>query len=446
MLKSGFSELDITPHLGSHMPGYFHRRLTQTVLDKLYVRAWVVDNGETVLAVAAVDCVGLSRLYVAMIKNRAYSLCGIPPENILIACSHTHTGGPVDEFGFHELKNVEYLEFVTKRVADVIALAWQDCRPSSLRFGRGRLDGFSFCRIYRMRGGGLKTNPGALNPNIIEPYREIDKSVFVAEITRGGKIDGIVVHFACHCDAVNSENSISADYPGILPQQLRARYGNDVTVIFLQGPCGNINHNDPLYPEVTDHPARYREIGAALADEVSAIMERMEPAESDELRSTQREISIPMRLPDEELLAWAKRIKAKTPFDPERLQQFDKEQVDLFFATQALQAHKQQLTAITTALQVLVVGGLVIFTSPGELFSEYGDELVRASPFRHTIVVTYANDYIGYIVAPECMTEGVYEYRQTNGRTLGKTAGEQMNRELILMGGDLKREMRNIVG
>jgi hypothetical protein len=84
------------------------------------------------------------------------------------------------------------------------------------------------------------------------------------------------------------------------------------------------------------------------------------------------------------------------------------------------------------------LGDLILYASPSELFSEYADRLKAASPFAHTLVVGYANGYIGYVVVPECAVEGVYEYRLTDGRSPDVGAGEMMNQVLMELGESLR--------
>ncbi|MDR2759992.1 MAG: hypothetical protein LBB78_11500, partial [Spirochaetaceae bacterium] len=336
-------------------------------------------------------------------------------------------------------EDIEYLRFLGNRVAVAIALASKRLKPSEISFGNGWLDGYSFCRIYKMKDGSLRTNPySQYKDSIVEPYRDIDKTVQVIEIKQEGKITGILVNFICHCDVVGSETGISADFPGELRRCLKEKYGKDVIVLYLQGACGNINHYDVFHWNVTSVPHRYKEIGKALADEVEKIMKDMKIAESDNLGGIERKIIVKLQKPDEKLISWMKKTIAETAEDMGGLGRFEKEQVDLYFAKQAMGAHTSGITDRKTTLQVLNIAELGIYASPGELFQEFADELIAKSPFKRTFVSAYSNDYIGYIVTPDlCRVDGVYEGRQTSSRTFEKEAGPDMNREFLKMGEEL---------
>lgn len=52
-MEVGFFEKDITPHLGSIIPGGFAARYAAEVLDPLLVRAAVFKSGESSVAIAA---------------------------------------------------------------------------------------------------------------------------------------------------------------------------------------------------------------------------------------------------------------------------------------------------------------------------------------------------------------------------------------------------------
>jgi hypothetical protein len=443
MVKCGFYEMDITPFLGCSMPGYFHRRPAKEVFDKLYVRALVIGNEKNILAIAAVDHVGLSRIEVGLIKERVRVATGILPERILINCSHIHQGGPDTGDGIKI--DEEYLNHIVYRTADTIILAAQRMEPSELRFGKGVLDGYSFCRIYNMEGGGLQTNPFGMNTKssandarrtVLGPCRKIDKSVQVLDIRRNGNVSAVLVNFACHCDVVGSEAAVSADYPGELRRILKERYGQDVIVLFLQGSCGNINHVDAFHVNETKHPKRYLEIGRALADETIKILEHTEPVRSEDVSAAGHDISLALRKPDKELLTWSEKIIADVPDDLKALCDFDTDQVDLFFAKMYKAAHESEETSQPVYLQVLKIGDIGIYASPGELFSEYGDELIVKSPFEHTIVAGYSNGLVGYIVTPECYVDGVYEARQT---IFNPSDGGEMNTELLRLGEALSK-------
>ena len=59
-MKCGFFESDITPTLGSIIPGDFKARISDEVLDPIFVRATVFDSGDKVIAIAVIDACGIT--------------------------------------------------------------------------------------------------------------------------------------------------------------------------------------------------------------------------------------------------------------------------------------------------------------------------------------------------------------------------------------------------
>jgi len=59
----------------------------------------------------------------------------------------------------------------------------------------------------------------------------------------------------------------------------------------------------------------------------------------------------------------------------------------------------------TAELQVFRLGDCVLAAQPSELFTYFGLLIKQRSPHRHTVVVGYANDCIGYVPRPQDYTE-----------------------------------------
>ena len=61
---------------------------------------------------------------------------------------------------------------------------------------------------------------------------------------------------------------------------------------------------------------------------------------------------------------------------------------------------------------------------PGELFVELGREIERRSPFACTVIVTLANDWVGYQPHRRAFDEGGYETLYASQSRLAPEAGE----------------------
>jgi len=114
-LKAGAAAVDITPHLGIKISGYFEERIARDIHDPLFAKALVLNDGDATLAVVVCDLIGVERKYLDEAKRIVYERTGIAPSNILICCTHTHTGPDVDDMGYGEL--------LTRKIADAVQLA-----------------------------------------------------------------------------------------------------------------------------------------------------------------------------------------------------------------------------------------------------------------------------------------------------------------------------------
>ena len=94
-MQAGFYETDITPALGMERPGSYVKRYITGFRDRLKARAAVFESGGERIAFAGLDTAGLqSAETVRTIRQEVEQRCGIPADHILIAASHTHSGGP----------------------------------------------------------------------------------------------------------------------------------------------------------------------------------------------------------------------------------------------------------------------------------------------------------------------------------------------------------------
>ena len=91
-MKTGFARICINPPYGAPIVGYYEPRFVKGILDDLYVRALVFDDGKAQAAVIAIDLCLLGQKYYDAMKAAISEAAGIDKDAIFINCSHTHTG------------------------------------------------------------------------------------------------------------------------------------------------------------------------------------------------------------------------------------------------------------------------------------------------------------------------------------------------------------------
>ncbi|MCG3116720.1 MAG: hypothetical protein LLH30_13660 [Candidatus Manganitrophus sp. SA1] len=127
---------------GPFLAGFFHHGPYYTatgVHDPLWARALVLEQGETTLAIVALDVVGLLYPEVVQIRERVADL-GLT--QVIVAATHTHGG--VDTLGLWgpnfsiDGKDPRTMEQIRSRTEEAIRRAWAARRPARLSWGKGR--------------------------------------------------------------------------------------------------------------------------------------------------------------------------------------------------------------------------------------------------------------------------------------------------------------------
>lgn len=400
MLQCGMAELDITPPLGSSMPGYTAERKSEGIRDPLYAKALVIETGETALAFIAIDALYIPEREANRIRERLLRHTGIPVERILVSATHTHTGAPV-RVGLDGSRHDDYLACMADRAADAAILAYRGRKPARIGWGTGHLEDVSFNRRYWMKDGTLRTNPGFMNPEIDRPAGPIDTEVTVICVDDlDGRPMGVVTSFACHTDTVGG-SQYSGDYPAVLSASVKEALGEQAVSMFLLGACGDINHVDTSKPRPTERTATGT-IGRRLAEEVlrvrETVVQRTE-ADTDAVRAF-----VPMKLRDAspEEVEQAQRVLADSSVTG----------AERFFAEQILKVREMPGGEALLEVQAMRVGDMTFVGLPGEIFVELGLSVKKSSPYPNTLVNTLCNGSIyGYVCTESAYAQGGYEPR-----------------------------------
>ena len=246
-MKCGFYEADITPPLGYDMRGYTKRRTSDGVLTKLYAKAAAVEVDGVCGIVISVDMIHMPQSVHDIAVKRIKEKTGIDTDRILIHATHTHTGGPAGDEGDGEIESftadAAYTEFAGKMAGDCGILAYQRMQEATAKGNKKRVEGISFIRNFKMRDGRILMNPGWQNPDVLEPFGELDDELAVVFFYgENEKPIGAIVNFALHHDCVSDWKHCTkycADYSGIMADELKKTFGPDFVTVMVNGACGN---------------------------------------------------------------------------------------------------------------------------------------------------------------------------------------------------------------
>ena len=92
-LRAGAARRSIVPPFPTQMGGFFDRTTNfEGVHDELFARALVLDNGTTRLALIGSDLIAMDADLVQQVRDAVTDATGIPGVNLLICCTHNHSG------------------------------------------------------------------------------------------------------------------------------------------------------------------------------------------------------------------------------------------------------------------------------------------------------------------------------------------------------------------
>jgi hypothetical protein len=145
-----------------------------------------------------------------------------------------------------------------------------------------------------------------------------------------------------------------------------------------------------------------REVAHLVARDVHEAHENVEFSTSVELGAAQEELTLAVRKPTDELLAYMRKIKEK-PDDAEPYHSREK-----VYADRVLQVAESP-DEVSVILQAFRIGDLAITAIPFEVFAEIGLELKEKGPLGQTFTISHANGSYGYLPTPRHHKLGGYE-------------------------------------
>jgi hypothetical protein len=428
-LRAGFARSDITPAVGAEVPGGFAKNFNKGIHDPLWVEAACFENGTGKIAVVGVDLIMIPAEVVNEARGRAQARCGIPAGNIMVAASHTHNGGPiVDCFGVES--DPAYCKLAAERIAEAVVNASEAMVEARVGSGSGVEDSVGFNRRFKMKDGSVRTHPGKMNPDIVEPAGPIDPEVAVIAVEdMDGRFLGCVVNYALHGTTMGG-SLISADWPCYVRETVRGGMGAGAGVVFLNGACGDVTQVDNRSARPSEFGETWsRRVGMTVGAEVLKVIARMEYTADAPLAAASRHLALPIRDlagSDEELLA---RERPATGLGTGQEDVYRKE-------AGLLRVLKAQSPTVDVEVQALRIGAATIVANPAEYFCALGLSIKKDSPWKPTMVVELANGYCGYVPTAAAFKEGGYEIRTARSSFLDPVSGGEIVRASVdLLGG-----------
>ena len=329
----------------------------------LFARAMVFQQGNVRFAIVNVDNLG----WTSILGNKSRALIkGIPPENVLIGATHTHSAP--DAYGFPDMTgksnaDLKYLDWCVQQIADAVNEATSKLQPASIKVAMDEAKGKIAYNYYA--------------PALYDPRCGIIQAIATTG-PQSGKPIATLVNYAVHPEVLGSERGIlSPDMIGPLYQRIESTIGG--VALFMNGAQGGMVTADTRL-EYGKEGQNQKEantweecirIGELLADEAMRIVAKAPVLDKPILYCASREIEFPI---DSELMRY---ILTHSP----------------------LKYEGKRENFISTRLNLLNIGPAQILTVPGEALPNVGYYVKRNMATKMPFLFGLTNDAFGYMLA-----------------------------------------------
>lgn len=271
-IKIGWAKREVSTTEPVSMAGQMYLRISEGILDPLYVTALCVDGGEGQDAVifCACDVVVLRGGIIKLTREKvAAKNPEIPLDNIIMNATHTHSGGKLDNDptskspdGKDIYPSSQYREFYAERAAEAIVEAWETRKEGGIAFGYG------FAVVAHSRRSMYSEDMSKVLPNSIAPnghvvmYGNTALPRFVGyeagadhfinllyTFDENQKLTGIIVNIPCPSQLSEHFTKLSADYWHDVREAVKKEYGEDVFVLPQCAAAGDLSPRTLHYKE-----------------------------------------------------------------------------------------------------------------------------------------------------------------------------------------------------
>jgi neutral/alkaline ceramidase-like enzyme len=400
-LLAGIARTTITPPLGTFLMGYFDRTHPSiAVHDDLVATAWVLSDGHNRVAIVTCELLMLHTSTVAAIRALVAARTGIPALNVMLCCSHTHSG-PVtfctDDAAFPARR--AYLDDLVGRLVEAVVHAGRDLQPARWGVGRGKLD------IGVNRRQTTADGSTILGEN---PAGKVDRDLLlvrfdaVGEGAQTARPLGLMVNYACHAVCLSGKSYVtSADWPGAMRREVEAAI--ETRVGFIQGACADIN---PLGgPQDTFDQAQH--LGARAAGRVCDLYDGIALQREIDLSAVRRDVELPLFGP---LGRDGRRVRPLVERVGQHLRLPQEEamaMLDRRFPWRAVAGGTPWSTR--AEVQAILLGDVALVGVAAEPFCEIGLQVKARSAAALTLFAGYTNGCVGYVPVPLAYEQGGYE-------------------------------------
>jgi neutral ceramidase len=388
-LYAGFARVSITPDLNNivekPMEGKFNKvplagfgqrkgKPAKGVHDSIFVKAVAIKVGSQTLVLVSADLLIMPPNIIDSVTSQL-SKEGLQRNQLFFSATHSHSSiggwayGLVGKlFAGKENHNLE--TWLINQIKNVVLNAISDLHYA--RLGSGRFDAAPYTRNRLTGKSGIKN----------------DEFNFVV-LEQPGRRKAIIGSFSAHATTLGDNNmQFSADYPGYWERKIETSTAD--LAMFCGGSMGS---QSPVGQGNDFESAKY--IGEALADSISAHMEKVTMNEKPSLSALTLKILLP-----EYHVRLTTNINLSSGFS-NKLMEYPK----------------------NVYLQVLRINNLIWIFTPGDFSGEFAFQIknLLAGKGYEAIISSFNGSYVGYIIPGKYFYLNNYETKLMGwfGPTMG---------------------------
>lgn len=451
MLKIGWAKREVSTNDPIVIPGQFHIRISQGILDPLYLTALVIDSGVDYVIFLQSDSVTVPEGILNEIREKVKNkIKDIDPHKILMNVSHAHTGpllstgenlrtwGTISQLphdGYEITPPGEYQEFYTDMACEAITEAYQNRNEGYVSYGYGYATVANSRRVVYSKDLS-KFGGGEISSRMVDGYAKMygntnDESFshyeagtdsyanFLFTFDKNEKLTGAIVNIPCPSQNSESEWHLSADYWHNVREELKNRYG-DIYVLPQCAAAGDLSPRPLHYHKAEDRRFRLkfadykvdpraertkemyrrRDIALRICDAFDEVYSWASTEKYDDLPLVHsvKDIKLDRRIITDEEYEFCKAqletYSEREPFVHTNDKKADIKKNSTIISSGGrykgiLEKYEAQKKdpQITMELHVIKLGNIAFTSNQFELYIDYQHRIQARSPFEQTFVI-----------------------------------------------------------
>ncbi len=412
----GYARIDITGTL----PIPIFEEEGTVVQDPLMLTCTAVWDGKTAALLMSADIRGMQNSVAKRSCEMIEKQFGIPAENIIINCTHTHSapsaGGGSDS-------GIRWLANYYKQLPIVVENALRDLDVVEGAYtGKSYTEGITFVRRYLMPDGTYKTNPG--DRTVVAHESQADPELQTLRFDRKNKKDVLMINYQTHhCSGIGS-GKVSSDFIG--PYRTAAEEELGMHFVYHQGAGGNVNFLSSIPGERIY--ATYTEAAKGFMITTRDALSKEQPIQTGPVQVVSRNLTVTVQKDPIERVEAAKKVMEGS--ETERGSLAAQYGFETWRAANSTINRYNKGETEEMPLTAISFGEIAFAAAPIEMFDTNGKEVRDGSPFKTTYMCSLANGSMGYVPSIAAVPHGTYEVLAC---AYVPGTGEQISGELIKM-------------